>query len=37
MVDAEDPIPPEGILLLDAFDYLFRAIDAQLGRPPISA
>jgi hypothetical protein len=26
MIDVEDPIPPEGILLLEAFDYLFRAM-----------
>jgi hypothetical protein len=24
MIDSEDPIPPEGILLLDAFEYFYR-------------
>lgn len=24
MIDAEDPIPPEGILLLEAFEYFYR-------------
>ena len=31
MIDAEDPIPPEGILLRDAFDYLFRAMTPNLA------
>jgi hypothetical protein len=25
MVDSEDPIPPNGVFLLDAFEYLYRA------------
>ena len=27
MVESNDPIPAEGIYLLDAFEYLFRAMN----------
>ena len=33
MIDAEEPIPPEEILLLEGFEYFLLPLNCQFGRP----